>query len=116
MQDTDLQLGGLDLRDQFRASATRLQQKFWKLYGGMSTPPDEGEAEMIEHDHTTLTCKTCRSIDDYCQEQYRKYEAKIKLLVEAGQKLVGKGYPMLDGTDQLKHWREVSMTEKGTSA
>lgn len=45
----------------------------------------------------------------------RENAKKIEELIEAGQGLVGKGYSVLNGTDALKIWREVSGTEKGSS-
>lgn len=39
----------------------------------------------------------------------------IERLIEAGQKLVGKGYSVLDGTPELENWRTVSGTKKGYS-
>jgi hypothetical protein len=74
-----------------------------------------GREEMNEHDHRTDTCETCKSIDDYCKAQYKGYENHIAKLIEAGQKLVGKGYSILDGSDTLKNWREISGTAKGSS-
>lgn len=41
--------------------------------------------------------------------------SRIQELIEAGQRLVGKGYPVLDGTEALQNWREVSGTPKGSS-
>ena len=40
------------------------------------------EPEPQLHDHNILTCKTCESVDQYAQEQYRGYEEKIARVKE----------------------------------
>lgn len=45
----------------------------------------------------------------------RDNRLKIDALIEAGQKLVGKGYPILNGSEALENWRKISSTERGSS-
>lgn len=33
--------------------------------------------EIMPHDHNTSTCETCKSVDDYCKEQYARYESSL---------------------------------------
>lgn len=46
-----------------------------------------------------------------CGETWQRVDA----LIRAGQALVAKGYPILDGSKELEYWREISRTEKGSS-